>query len=234
MAVVSVPSVPVSDAALRLGVSEQRVRAMISAGAIEAEKAAGTWWIPAESLARVIAASRRGGRPFSQASAWTLLLIASGEPAQWASPKVRWRMSVALKEHGLGAAFGKLSHRAVRHAFQAHPAELPRLARNRGLMPGGVSAASAHRLGLLGGEEVEAYVPAGALERVTRRHALVRGSDANVILRVLPDDMWPVLRRPVAPLAAVLADLVEHPEARARRVARERANRLDRDQAAHG
>ena len=70
MAVVSVPSVPVSDAARRLGVSEQRVRAMISAGKMDAEKAAGAWWIPAQSLARVAAAGSCGGRPFGVVSAW--------------------------------------------------------------------------------------------------------------------------------------------------------------------
>lgn len=234
MAVVSVPSVPVSDAARRLGVSEQRVRAMISAGKMEAEKAAGAWWIPAQSLARVAAAGSCGGRLFGVASAWALLLIASGEPAESVSAKVRWRVSVALKEHGLAAAFPKLGHRAVRHAFEAHPGELPRLAHSDELMMGGVSAAAAHRLNLQGGKEVEAYVPAGAVERLVQRHGLDRGGEANVVLRAVPDDMWSLLHRPLAPLAAVLADLAEHPDARARRVAREWASRLDRERGARG
>jgi hypothetical protein len=48
-----------------------------------------------------------------------------------------------------------------------------------------------------------------------------------VVLRAIPEDMWPVLHRPVAPLAAVLADLAEHADPRARRVGHERAVRLD-------
>ena len=147
MSEISVPSLPVSDAASRLGVSEQRVRAMISVGAIDAQKAAGAWWISAESLARTVALCRHARRPFSPQSAWALLLIASGEPAAWTSPKVRWRASVALKEKGLAESFGKLGNRAVRHAFQAHPAELSRLAGREDLMLGGVSAAATHRLG---------------------------------------------------------------------------------------
>jgi Helix-turn-helix domain len=234
MSGISVPSLLVSDAARRLGVSEQRVRAMISAGAIDAQKAGGAWWIPAESLALAVALSRRAGRPFSPESAWSLLLIASGESAAWASPKVRWRASVALKEKGLAESFGKLGNRAVRHAFQAHPAELLRLAGRKELMLGGVSAAADYRLGLQGGDEVEAYVSAGAIEHVAQRHGLVRGSEANVILRAIPEEMWLVLRRPVAPIAAVLADLAEHTDPRARRVGHEWAVRLGSDRTANG
>ncbi len=234
MSGISVPSLPVSDAARRLGVSEQRVRAMISTGAVDAQKSAGAWWISAESLARTVALSRRAGRPFSPHSAWSLLLLASGEPAAWASPKIRWRASVALQEKGLAESFGKLGNRAVRHAFQAHPAELPRLAGRKELMLSGVSATADYRLGLQGGDKVEAYVAAGAIEHVAQRHGLVRGGEVNVVLRAIPEDMWPVLCRPVAPLAAVLADLAEHADPRARRVGHERAVRLDSSRAADG
>lgn len=227
MCTVSETFVSVSDAAQRLGVSEQRVRAMISADAIDAEKAGGVWWISAESLARMAALHRQGGRPFSPGSAWTLLLLASGEPAAWASPKVRWRMTRALKESGLAGAFSKSARRATRHAYLAHQTELPHLAASDDLMLGGVSAAGVYRLGLQGGNEVEAYVALGMFERVAKRHGLVSGSEPNIVLRTVPDDIWALIRRPVAPIAAVLADLAEHPDARARRVAQEQASRLD-------
>jgi len=233
MSGISVPSLPVSDAARRLGVSEQRVRAMISVGAIEAQKGAGAWWISAESLARAVALSRHAGRPLSPQSAWSLLLIASSEPAAWASPKIRWRASVVLKEKGLAESFAKLGNRAERHAFDMHPAELPRLSGRKGLMLSGISAAAHYRLGLQGGDEVEAYVVADAIEHVAQRHGLVRSNEANVVLRAIPEDMWPILRRPVAPIAAVLADLAEHADPRARRVGHERAVRLDSARAAN-
>lgn len=229
MTVVSVPSLPVSDAAQRLGVSEQRVRAMIGAGSIEAEKVAGAWLIPATSLARLAASRRQGGRPLSTASAWALLLLASGEPVGWASARVQSRMAAALDDHGLSGAFSKLDCRAARHAYQAHVAELPRLARSADLMLGGVSAASAHKLGLQGGNELEAYVAAGAVEQVAKRHGLVAGGEPNVVLRVVSDDIWPIVHRRVASIAVVLADLSEHSDARARRVAYDRAGRLDRE-----
>lgn len=228
---ISVPSIPVSDAARRLGVSDQRVRAMISAGVIEAEKAAGAWWIPAASLARLEASQRKGGRPFSPASAWALLLLASGESAAWAPSKVRWRMTRALRCNGLAGAFGKLGRRAGRYAYETHASELARLGGSEDLMLAGVSAAVLHRLGLQGGDEVEAYVAASAAEKVAKRHGLVVGGEPNVVLRAVPDDVWTLVRRPVAPLAVVLADLAEHADARARRVAKERASRLDRERA---
>lgn len=221
-------SIPVSHAARRLGVSEQRVRAMISAGVIEAEKAAGAWWIPAMSLAKLEVAHRQGGRPFSPAGAWALLLLASGEPVEWAPPKVRWRTAGTLKEQGLVGVFGnKLGRRAERRAYEGHSAELRHLAGNDNLMLGGVSAASFYRLGLQGGNEVEAYAAASAVEEITRRHGLSADGEPNVLLRAVPDDVWALIRRPVAPIAAVLADLVESSDARVRRVALEQAGRLD-------
>lgn len=228
---VAVPSVPVSDAARRLGVSGQRVRAMIAAGTIEAEKAAGAWWIPAASVARLEAFERQGGRPFNPASAWTLLLLASSEPVEWVSLRVRGRMLRALEESGLSGTLGKLSSRAERYAYEAHVGELRRFAAHDGLMLGGVSAAGIYRLGLQGGDEVEAYVAAGTVEKIARRHGLTASGEPNVVLRAVPDDVWAVIRRPVAPIAVVLADLAEHPDARARRIGHEQAIRLDRDRA---
>jgi hypothetical protein len=45
----------------------------------------------------------------------------------------------------------------------------------------------------------------------------------------VPNDIWVRVHRPVAPIAAVLVDLAEHLDARARRVAQQGARRLDRD-----
>ncbi|HEY2767312.1 MAG TPA: hypothetical protein VGI76_03600 [Solirubrobacteraceae bacterium] len=230
MATISIPSLPASDAALRLGVSDKRVRALISAGAIEAEKVAGVWWIPVQSLARRVAVdSSKGGRPLNPESAWMLLLMASMESIEWGSPKVRRRVAVTLRERGLRWAFRKLGRRAERYAFVAHASELTRLLGSPDLMLTGVSAAGSHRLGLHGGEEVEAYVPVSALERVVSHHGLLSGGEGNVTLRPVSDELWAGLHRHIAPKAAVLTDLAEHPDARVRRVANEEAARLDRD-----
>ncbi|MEI7715969.1 MAG: helix-turn-helix domain-containing protein [Mycobacterium sp.] len=59
------------EVARYLGVSERRVRAMIAAGQLPAERLMGRWVIPAE-----VAASHRSnsaGRPLSEVSAWRVL-----------------------------------------------------------------------------------------------------------------------------------------------------------------
>lgn len=58
--------------------------------------------------------------------------LAHGGSARWLWPE--WR-------------FGKLDARAVRHVYEAHVAELPRLAGSADLMLGGLSAAGVHKLG---------------------------------------------------------------------------------------
>ena len=181
--------------------------------------------------ARLAVSHRQGGRPLSATSAWALLLLASGEPVEWASSRVRSRMAAVLDDHGLSGAFGKLGSRAARHVYEAHVAELPRLAGSADLMLGGVSAAGANKLGLQGGDEFEAYVAASAIDGVTRRHGLVAGGEPTVVLRAVPDEIWSIVHRRVAPIAVVLADLAEHLDAWARRVAYNMAGRLDRERA---
>lgn len=225
---------PVADAARELGVSQQRVRAMIAAGEMAAEKAAGAWWISPSAVARISRAQRDSGRPLASASAWALLLAASGVPIPWASAQQRWRVSSALDEGSLESSFGKLRRRAERREFQAHPGELARMRKRRELMLGGVSASGELRLGLRGDEEFEAYVAESDLEAVVRRHGLAGGGEMNVVLRAVPDQLWGSVADVVAPLAAVLADLAEHPDPRARRVARDRARQLDRERRAGG
>ena len=55
------------------------------------------------------------------------------------------------------------------------------------------------------------------------RHALEPG-DGPVLMRWVPDELWPMVTGDVAPRAAVLVDLLEHDDPRARREA-ERALR---------
>ena len=85
----------------------------------------------------------------------------------------------------------------------------------------GSSAADAHRLGLQGGDAVEAYVSSDSLARIVDEHALEADSlseGGNVLLRAMPDDVWKRVQRKVAPLAAVLVDLSESDDPRSRRV----------------
>jgi excisionase family DNA binding protein len=215
-------SVPVREAARRLEVNEQRVRAMIASGRLPAEKVGGVWWIPQRALARDRRAAASPGRPFSAAHAWAALLLASAEnDLVWLSRQSRWRVRSALRTAGLEGLIGRLANRGAPRVYQAHQAELNYLAGRPDVMRTGASAAEAHRLGLHGGSELHVYVPAAALDRVVHEHALEAAEfdgTVNVVLRAVADDVWPNISRPVAPLAAVLVDLADDVDPRARRV----------------
>jgi hypothetical protein len=87
----------------------------------------------------------------------------------------------------------------------------------------GISAASA--VGLHGGgDAVEVYATAGERDDILAEHALEPG-DGPVLIRWVPDDLWPSVAADVAPRAAVLVDLLEHDDPRARREARKALER---------
>ena len=80
------------DAAVRLGVSERRIRAMIDKGQLRAEKVGSRWLIDSNALERVEKRQPRGGRPFSPSHALGALFLASDEEAAWLSDYERWRI----------------------------------------------------------------------------------------------------------------------------------------------
>jgi excisionase family DNA binding protein len=227
----SVDRVPVAEAASRLGVSEQRVRAMIASGRLPAEKLGGIWLIPQRAISRDRRAAVRPGRPLSPAHAWAVLLLASDEDdLGWLGRQSRWRLRSALRRHGLGDLCGRLVHRGDVHRYEAHSGELAYLAQRPELMRTGPSAAGEHGLGLHGGSEFQAYVAADALAGFVEEHALEAVDPAgtgNVVLCSVPDDVWAHVARPVAPLAAVLVDLIESEDPRARRIGADGVRRLD-------
>jgi excisionase family DNA binding protein len=63
----------VADAAEEIGVSQARIRAMIEANQLDAEKVAGRWLINSDSVHSRRNNVRRGGRPFLQRNVWELI-----------------------------------------------------------------------------------------------------------------------------------------------------------------
>jgi hypothetical protein len=89
----------------------------------------------------------------------------------------------------------------------------------------GISAADL--VGVYGGtRDIEMYAPAGYRDAIIDEHALELG-EGPVLLRGVPDALWPAVRRDVAPVAAVLVDLLEHEDPRARREAELKLRRDD-------
>jgi excisionase family DNA binding protein len=212
--------ISVREAAEELKVDERAVRLMASAGEIEAVKRGNAWWLDRRSVERRRRQQPGRGRPLSAPMAWSVLLLASGirgpgEPRgkdHRPARARRWLDSHALDDHA-----PRLRARARRESLDGHPSELPRLAARPDVMRTGISAANV--VGVHGGGgEVELYAPAGRRPDILAQHALEPG-DGPVLMRWVPDELWPTVAGDVAPRAAVLVDLLEHDDPRARREA---------------
>jgi hypothetical protein len=211
----------VDEAADRLGRSPEAVRLMAVSGELDAVKRGHAWWLDARAVERRRRESPGRGRPLSPAMAWSVLLLASGAPelagraageAHQPSRARRW-----LRDHPLPEHFPRLRARAVRESFDGHPAEIGRILGRGDVMASGISVAEL--VGLHGGADaVEFYAPASARAALVEEHALDEGY-GPVLARWVPDELWPVVEAPRAPRAAVLVDLLENDDPRARREA---------------
>ena len=219
---------PVDEAARRLDVNNARVRAMLASGQLEGDKVGGRWLVRDSSLRRRQRERPESGRQFSSANAWAALFLASGRKVPGLRSSERRRLLRLLDERGLEGLKGRFHRRGWPHSFAAHPGILRHVADDPLLVLSGISAASFHRLGLSGGEELYAYVPASALPQLVSRFALARPEgNANVELRAVPDVVWP-FEEHFAPIAAVALDLAQEPDARSARIGLQILRQLDK------
>jgi excisionase family DNA binding protein len=222
--------VSVSDAAEALRLDRSRVRALAASGELSARKVGGVWLIDRGSIEQRREHPVPAGRPLSASNAWRVLLLASGEDIdEDADAVARWRVRDALDRRGLDGLRGLLRRHAEIDYFWGLTGELRRLRERDDVVLSGTSAAGGHHLDLLSGDRVDVYVSASQAPGVERAHALApaAGAEANVVLRVVPDDAWPLLAgRRLAPLAAVAIALAEDPDPRGARVGREVIERI--------
>jgi excisionase family DNA binding protein len=226
----------VSDVARELGVHESRVRALIAAGELDAEKVGGRWLVDRAVVARRKRQPPGPGRPLSARNAWALLLGASGEPLPAGlDPVASWRVRQSLAQHGLRGLGNRLQRRAHAQEYRALRGELRALRSAEQIVVSGSSAAGAHHLELLAPDALDAYLPASKLADVVAEHALqpAPSAEANVILRAVPDDAWLLAGREAAPLSAVALDLAAYPDPRSRRVGQQLLDELDQQAPAH-
>ena len=202
--------------------SERAVTQLASSGALRAVKRGNVWWIDANAVARRAREARAPGRPLSPAVAWAVILLASNDP-RWRAlgqhghqPR---RAREWLRSHELSEEAFRLEGRARREAFDAHPSELSRVVSRPDVMRTGISAAS--EVGLHGGQdELELYASDDRRDLIMVEHGL-QARPGPVLLRWVPAEIWQHVEGDVAPWVAVLLDLLEHDDPRARREARE-------------
>lgn len=223
--------VRVDEAAERLEVHPSRVRLLAREGRLGARRFGRIWLIDEGELLREVDRPRRAGRPWLPQVAWAALMLLDGDPEALSQLPGRARRELprrVARTGSLDALAPRLVARAQVRRYHAHPSVMVRLPAD-GAVSGLPAAASQRaRLSVRQDDTVDMYVPAAVAERLERRYELhpAHGGDANVVLRVVPDDAWTLDGRDLAPLAAVALDLAEHDDARTREAARRLAARV--------
>ncbi len=213
-------ALPVADAARFLGLSPQRIRALVAEGNLPGQKVAGRWLVERSAVERRLRDPRLSGRPYSSAHAWGLIALAEGEPAPWLDASNRSRLRRLLREHDLQDILPALVRRGRRLKLRAHASDLPRIEAEPGVVRSGASAALEHGLEIVAPGVLEAYVPARRLSQIERRYRLKPSADANLFLHVV-DGPWPFAsEQRVAPRLAACLDLLDHDDERSRRAGR--------------
>jgi len=216
----------VREAAEELDVTPAAVRQHIASGRLPAVKRGGAWWLDVRDVARMGRQPAGSGRALTSSMAWAVILLASDEPvlAEQLAGRDRYvtRARAWLRtSRPLADRAPRLRKRASTEDFAAHPSEVERVAGGPDVLRTGSSAGEL--VGLTGGRGVaEIYAGAGRRAEIIARHALEPGS-GPVRLRWVDEELWPLVRQAGdegrAPRVAVLLDLLESDDPRARREA---------------
>ncbi len=216
----------VPEAAEHLGVSSRRVRQMLSDGLIEGHRVGRGWAIEERSMRTAAARRRPAHRPWTARSAWSVLALANGTEPRCASYE-RSRAERRLAA-GLPNLLDRLGSRAYRRTFYAHPGTRDRIAGEPGVVRTAASASPEHGLGIVGSGPLDAYLKSSDLQAIRDAYVMEERSErANVVFRVVDDQLWPFPEGAVAaPPAVVAVDLLESDDERSRRAGAELLRRL--------
>lgn len=208
--------ISVSEAAERLGVSRQRVLALIHDSELPARLIGGRWVVLSADVDE-LGRERPTGRPMAGRVAWGLIDLLDGGRAPWLAASERSRLRSRLRARPSIVQVGHWVRRRNEVLWlRGHPAALPRVLAFEGAMPAGASAPGQD---IVDPGRVEVYMRQDDAADVTRKLALhqVPRREANVVVKV-PQEVWPFDDGPGR--AAVALDLWEAGEERSLRTAR--------------
>ena len=209
-----------TEAAERLHVSPRRIYALAKAKRLQAVPVGGRLLIEAGSVESFARSGAQAGRPWSPRRAWALILLAGRENPSGLDAVTKSKLRRVLRERDLWSIRSRLMGRAKRQGFRAHPSDLARIDREPGLVRTGARFAAQAGLRLLAPDAApEYYVNGGTADRLIARFRLSETSESNLTLRLVSDEVWTWLARPVAPAMAVALDLAEDRDARSREAA---------------
>ena len=185
--------ISVAEAAARRGVSPQRIRALIAAGQLRAERAGRDWVVDPVGLEVTDA---RVSRPLSRRMAVALIGVAAGENPEGLDPSERARAHSRLERLRRSAEPAQLlrswmANFEPRRLYACKDLEF--LREDPRLRPAGISLPGSE---LNGAGLLEARVEPRDLDAVVSRHLLRESgpADSNVVLHIgdpaLDPDAW--------------------------------------------
>ncbi len=213
-----------SEAAAELCVNDRRVRQLVDAGLLDAQKLGGRLLIDHGSVRRLRNAHREPGRALTPKNAWGLLNLASGKPFRGGDPKSRSRIKHYLDDSGdVARVAHRLSRRGEAHFLRGHRQDVEAIAADDRLVLSGASATDHFGFDLVAPGVLEAYADPRLYDDIRRRFFLESDNDSpNVILRIVPSAVWDEISgERYAPAAAAAIDLFESRDERSRRAGRE-------------
>lgn len=214
-----------AQAAERLGISANRVRALISSGNLEARRVGTQWLVAGESVERQARLVDGGatGRPMATRIAWAAADLVDGGAALWLAPSERVRLRNRVAHSATPEVVQRWMARRSGPAarFRAGPQDLREVLAADRVVRTGISAAEAYQLGLGTGDAGDAYVAADRLPGLVEKYFLVESPKGNLTIRSSSDDLyWRTARQVgtflVAPRMVVGADLADDPDPRTR------------------
>lgn len=211
------------DAARRLNVRPNRIRALIASGMLDARRVGNLWLIDAESVEhqRGLTTELSHGRPMAPRSAWALSVLLDGR----AFPGLRQNEeNRLLRLVDANQDVNVMRRRLLRRsdscaAYRAGDEDVEALLRDPDTVLTGVSAGEALHLGLGTGNSADLYVSGEHLAALIDKYYLVKSRNGNVTLRVAAGNLHiPTAEQtsdgPVAPRAVIGADLADSPDTR--------------------
>jgi excisionase family DNA binding protein len=218
---VSVVDLSVAEVADRLGLSSGRIRQLVAAGRLPAQRVGRDWVVDSEALSyRPLPVGRR----FSPPRAWGALALLSGVHPDWLSASARSQVKAVLRRLENGDPnhwSGLLSARSDVYRVSGHPAAIARLASSEELLPSGPAAAAGVGLPLVAAESVVERLGEqeswGRLRVDLQLDEVAPGHPVDAVVRVprLPQAL--ALQRTHVRFRAlsIAADLLDSPEPRA-------------------
>lgn len=223
----------VIEAAHELKRDPSRVRALIAAGLLRADKIDGRWLVHCDSLVARRRHTPPVGRPIATRNAWALMLEISGEPVPIPIlPAIRERLLETLLEQGFRTIRGRFQRRARVYRLRAQAGVPLALRSHPAVVLTGTSAAETVGVTLAPTDTADAYILSSELDALRREHKLRVAptmAQCNVILRAIDARAWMLEDRPVAPRAAVAVDLASSPDPPVSRAGLKVIDKLDQE-----